>query len=186
MPVPQLDSSTGLPPLGRYACSLQEFEADFVTSPWASTSATRSAIWAEFWTATKLIVDATAPTITHSAWVGGSYVSSKLDPDDIDVTYLFDGRVYDSLPTSKKRRLELLSSKDHMRKTTGLRVEPFILVTRLIPDPSTPCTSDEATYYMTRGSWDDFWQRCRMSADKTTRPTMDDAQPRRGYLEVTW
>lgn len=185
MPIPRLDPVTGWPPLGRFGCTIAEFEAEFVNPEWAKASATRQAIWGEFWTATKLLLESTSPSLTHSAWIGGSFASSKLDPDDIDVTYLLDGRSYDNLSTSKRRRLDTFSQKDALRNKTGLRVEPFVLITRLVIAPEKG-TAEENTYFLLRGNWDDHWQRCRTSPDKSDPRTLDDARPRRGYLEVTW
>jgi hypothetical protein len=41
-----------------------------------------------------------------SQWVDGSFVTTKLDPSDLDLTTLFDGQAYDDLPDIKRRALD--------------------------------------------------------------------------------
>ncbi|CAL9511421.1 DUF6932 family protein [Streptomyces sp. enrichment culture] len=87
-----LDPVTGLLPPGRYAASLDELYTVLVAS---TDSAVRREIWGE-WTTHRTLVEAQAGQVARM-WVGGSFVSTKPDPGDIDVTYLVEARIYDDL-----------------------------------------------------------------------------------------
>jgi hypothetical protein len=43
---------------------------------------------------------------------------------------------------------------------------------------------EERTYFMERGVWDDWWQRCRLPDHTDRSPSEQSAVPARGYLEV--
>ena len=90
--LPILDPNTGLLPPGRYAASLDELYTTLVAS---TDSAIRREIWEE-WTTHHRLVEAQVGEVTRM-WVGGSFVSSKPDPSDVDVTYLVNAQVYDDL-----------------------------------------------------------------------------------------
>ncbi|MFJ4930596.1 DUF6932 family protein [Streptomyces sp. NPDC088736] len=72
---------TGLLPPGRYAASLDELYTALVES---TGSDVRHEIWEE-WTRHRAAVEAFTGEISRM-WVGGSFVSSKPDPSDVEVT----------------------------------------------------------------------------------------------------
>jgi hypothetical protein len=49
------------------------------------------------------------------------------------------------------------------------------------PEHITPA---DRTYFMERGVWDDWWQRCRLPGQANRSPSEESAAPTRGYLEV--
>ncbi|UDY36283.1 hypothetical protein LH044_01820 [Dermatobacter hominis] len=143
-------------------------------------------IWSHFESVTQLF-ERIAPGLATHAWLGGSFISPKVDPDDIDVTYLLDGKVYDTLSATKQGKVKRLSARQGsvsaLRHHKGLRVDCFTFVTRLVAMPWGSLDADEADYFSKRGLWDDWWQRER-SGPKGSDPVEHDAVPRRGYLEV--
>ncbi|QXC60549.1 hypothetical protein KSP35_19845 [Aquihabitans sp. G128] len=185
MPVPALTVPDGLLPLGRYACTRAEMRAAFVDAAWAQASTTRSDVWNDFETATEQLIRATSPSLIQCMWVGGSFVTDKLNPDDVDVIYLLKASQHSAIGSSKRRRIQEMVGRNVLRAKTGLRVDLFTIVAESVVDPSKMTASDRS-YYQARGHWDDYWQRLRLGADKQAPPTLAEAQPRRGYLEVTW
>lgn len=177
--IPPLTGS-GLLPLGRYPATVAEVEAPFVTdSKWAA-SKTRTTIWADW-------VQITAQTRrivpVAAAWLGGSFLTSKLDPDDLDVVYLIDSRKIAAVTKPLHRGfLSLLAQGDALRKLRGKRLDTFII--SWVPDPdATRAVPGFDDYASDRGYWDDLWQR-KLSGPKTAARVPSDALPKRGYLEV--
>ena len=73
--------------LGRHPTTMAEFEARFVTHPDFASSTTRSGIWQEWQAATDYLRQQLP---VAAVWIGGSFVTAKLDPSDLDCTYLLD------------------------------------------------------------------------------------------------
>jgi hypothetical protein len=49
-------------------------------------------------------------------WIGGSFVSAKVDPDDMDVATFFVAREYDALAVMVKAHVDrLLDGREHFR-----------------------------------------------------------------------
>lgn len=172
--IPNVDVGTGALPGGRHQATLQEFEDAF-----AKQSTTREELWAEWSQATELL---RSHVPVCAAWVGGSYLTSKVDPDDIDCVYLVDEMHIASLPDPSKAVLQAFASGKEIRNVTGLRLDTFVLqwissagVTRADPDLR--------EYHSVRGYWDDLWSRLRSGA-KSAAPVRLDSHPRRGYVEV--
>ena len=186
MPI-SLDPLTGTLPRGRYLCDLADLKAEFVDSPWASASSTRREIWDHFERTRELYKDVD-PKLATAAWVGGSFTTTRLDPDDIDVTFLLDGSLYAALSNSQKKKVSRLAARDagnvsHLRSKLGYRIDCFALIVELVAMPWKNTTTEEDTYFRLRGVWDDFWQRQRGGA-KDDPPTRSDAEAVRGYFEV--
>lgn len=184
MTIPDLDPTTGtLPTGGRFPCQVAEVKSGFVDVAWAQGSTTRSEIWSHFEEATTRLHEVDADLIDR-LWIGGSFVSNKLDPDDIDVTYLLDGAAYAGLSNAKKKRVTNFGKKGHLRAHANLRVDAFVLATYLVPVPfRDPLDDSQRDYFLHRGMWDDWWLRTRTSP-KGDEPLPDEARPARGYLEV--
>jgi hypothetical protein len=76
---PEFNDGGFLPP-GRYRASQEEAHARFV-APYAAANP-RHALWDEWRTVNQLLKD-TVGTVC-AAWIGGSFLSGKQEPDDID------------------------------------------------------------------------------------------------------
>ena len=186
--IPSLDTATSFLPLGRYFCTLEELEERYVKHQEFGSSTTRQAIFKDFLVAGDMLEDI-SDTLIEAVWVGGSFVTGKIDPDDIDCTFVINGPAFRALPSNSKRaRVMKFNQKDWLRSKTGLRVESFVLVREPIANPwgSGAVNPDAADYLSVRGAWDDWWLRVRKSIDKSHAPVIEDAEPKRGYLEVDW
>lgn len=186
--IPPLDSTTGHLPLGRYRCSLEEIEACFVEDLQFATSITRRSRFdglknyiAAWNFIQKKVGD---PDVLMALWIGGSFTSSMLDPDDVDVSPQVNGLKLAALsgkPGTKALKT-LFGHRPTVVKEYG--VEPFPITWYPVASPfAGTCSILEADYYQTRGALDDFWQRVRPDGPKVA-PRLDDAPSRRGYLEV--
>src|SRR3954452_15377682 len=92
MPIPALDADGLLPP-GRHTASVAEVKAAFV-DPFGG-SASRMAIFTG-WRMHRESLQNVVPGMYQ--WIDGSFVTSKLDPGDIDVVTFIDGVQYDAMP----------------------------------------------------------------------------------------
>ena len=186
--IPELDAATGHLLPGRYLASIEEVEARFVVHRDFASSASRGAIWQGFerylavWIALERDFGV---QLLRSVWLAGSFISSKLDPSDIDVTPVVDRLAIDGLsgrPGSRRLR-DLIGHRRRVAET--FRVEPFPLrwcriASTLYPDR---LDAGERDYLVARGALDDWWQRIKPSGGDGP-PTAADADARRGYLEV--
>jgi hypothetical protein len=115
-------------------------------------------------------------------WVGGSFVSSKLDPSDVDVTYLVNARVYDDLDRETLADLADLTDAAWCLEQ-GMRVDALLLrlpkrlpVSQMAPSLLDPKTSAS---FRDLGLYDEVCQ--------ATKPPLVHSVPgelRRGYVEV--
>jgi hypothetical protein len=172
-----LDPVTGLLPPGRYAASLDELHAAFVAT---TTSTARREIWEE-WISHRAMVEALAGEITRM-WVGGSFISSKADPGDVDVTYLLRARAYDRLDRETLADLDDLTLRGWCVEQ-GMRVDSYLVrlpedmsVSQMLPSQLTARASDS---FRDIGLFDEVWQ-CVKPAAINGIP----GEPRRGYVEV--
>jgi hypothetical protein len=182
--IPPLTPS-GLLPLGRYAATPPEVEAAFVTGHRWSGSKTRPTIWADW---QKITAQTRKIIPVAAAWLGGSFVTDKDDPDDLDVVYLIDSRE-SAVVTKPLHRgfLALLAQGHALRDTSGARLDTFVI--NWVPDPDGTGLAGPSVvpgfddYTKSRGYWDDLWQR-KLSGPKMSPRVPSDALPKRGYLEV--
>lgn len=184
MGVPVFETS-GLLPHGRFACDMDEFERVFVLGALFSQSTTRKNIFGDFRTALN-VVEAIAPSIVERVWIGGGFTSDKPDPSDLDATFLLNANVHDSLDEMARERLEALLTHGGF-KALDLSVDGFMLVRREVANPWTSdggVRSNATPYLVRRGAWDDWWSRDRVHGTADEKPKVEDAVPRRGYVEV--
>ncbi|CAM3429377.1 DUF6932 family protein [Tsukamurella hominis] len=175
-------------PLGRYPCSLDELESEFVSAPRYTSSVRRRVVFdglLKYLDAWERATERFGTDILTAFWVGGSFASAELDPEDIDISPLIDGaelRRIDGKPGTKRVK-ELIGKRAKVRD--DYHVEPFSVVRHPFTTvKARALTVDEHTYVESRGIFDDFWQRCR-STGAAKGPMLEvDAVPRRGYLEV--
>ncbi|MEW2315604.1 DUF6932 family protein [Streptomyces bauhiniae] len=175
--LPSLDPATGLLPPGRYAACLDELHATFVAS---TASAVRQEIWEE-WTVHRTMVETQVGEITRM-WVGGSFVSNKPEPGDVDVTYLVSAHLYDSLDRETLADLNDLTDAGWCAER-GWRVDSLVLrlPERLPISQMTPRLLDPETGKSFRdlGLYDEVHQ--------AIKPLSVHSVPgglRRGYVEV--
>lgn len=179
--IPALDPATGLLPVGRHACSESELERRFVSAPDFASSITRRDIWQHWEQARQLLQ---AAVTVHAAWLGGSFTTSKIDPDDIDVTFLINADDYRSRPPPDQQVVNLFNTGNHVKAVLGLNVDSYVIPWEPIPQVQPfGWNLIQDQYYWARGYWDDWWQRHQVSG-KGSPPVPADATPRRGYLEV--
>lgn len=175
--LPKLDPETGLLPPGRYAASLDELHAALVKS---TGSAVRHEIWEE-WAQHRMVIESLTGGIARM-WVGGSFVSSKPDPGDVDVTYLLRARTYDALDRETLADLDDLTLRGWCVEQ-GMRVDALLLrlperlpVSQMAPGQLNPIESES---FRDIGLYDEVWQ-CVKPASANSLP----GEWRRGYVEV--
>ncbi len=179
--VPERDPASGLLPLGRHVCSESEVEVAFVSAAEFTGSPTRASIWRDWQRAARLL--RTAVTV-HAAWLGGSFTTSKVDPEDLDVTFVINGADMRTRSPQEQKIITLFATGGQVKAALGLKLDSFVIPWECIPQPQNVGLNGVGDpYYWARGHWDDWWQRRRLSP-KTVLPGPADASPRRGYLEV--
>ena len=175
--LPILDPNTGLLPPGRYAASLDELYTTLVAS---TDSAIRREIWEE-WTTHHRLVEAQVGEVTRM-WVGGSFVSSKPDPSDVDVTYLVNAQVYDDLDRETLTDLADLTDAAWCVEQ-GMRVDALLLrlPKRLPVSQMAPSLLDAKSSESFRdlGLYDEVCQAIKPPSVHSV-----PSELRRGYVEV--
>jgi hypothetical protein len=153
-----------VPPPGRWTCSRAQFEAAFVQGgrPIRQRLVDDLDTYWDQQTRHGLAV--------LSYWIGGSFVSDKAQPGDIDVTAVIDG----GASSPDKTAQDWINPRDKWKHQVHSDVGRLLLLDGFAvvkyPDGS-PLIAD---YYRLRGHWDDWWQRSRASGQALTR----------GYVEV--
>ena len=179
MEIPPQEPSGHLP-VGRFRARSADVRARYVDSPEHAASTTRRQIWSDWETATTHLRNIVP---VCAAWLGGSFLSDRVDPDDLDVVYLIDARRAFEVRYTDPRRgaiLELFAQNKLRAIPPGWRLDTFVLEWPV--SQSTQRLLTNRDYHGSRGYWDDFWQRLRTGPKGTSYP--EDALPRRGYLEV--
>lgn len=90
--IPAFDDNGFLPP-GCFSSTLKGFKCRFVLD--FTNSKTRAEIFNEYIGYANHL---STYNFTINKWIGGSYVSNKLDPGDVDIVILFDAIKYNSHP----------------------------------------------------------------------------------------
>ncbi|MDY7086395.1 MAG: hypothetical protein SYR96_14945 [Actinomycetota bacterium] len=179
--IPTLDSKTGFLPVGRYPCTEAEIVAQFVDHEDFAGSLTRREIW-DHWVATRsYLLDR---IVAYKVWLGGSFVTAKLDPDDLDVVWTLDAEAAEALSSPQLAAVAPFISGAQGKEQHGLRIDSYAMFWRSYPLPGGADIEGDS-YFRYRGYWDDFWMRAR-TGPKDAQPERGDSFPRRGYLEVTF
>lgn len=175
--IPEL-TADGFLPLGRYRATEGEIEDRFVTG---IPTPRRAEVWSHWLQATSHL-RALVPVC--AAWLGGSFLSQKPEPDDVDVLYVIGSRELLAARFGNPAAANVLaafSTARQVRAMSGLRVDTFIHSwTRNSSTDLPRLTHGES--YMGRGYWDELWSR-RLNGPKGSRSDAD-AVPSRGFLEV--
>lgn len=186
--LPPLEPTTGHLPPGRYAATLDEIHSAFVAAPQFRGSQTRTDLWQGFlaylaaWGSAEKEVGA---PVLLSIWLAGSFVSSEVDPDDVDVTPVVSQSALDSLHgvPGMKRLRSLFEHRASVIKEFS--VEPFVLMWSPMGSTLFPqaLAQKERDALAKHGGLDSFWQRIRPLGPKCgTQKQTRFAE--RGYLEV--
>lgn len=186
------DPSTTFPPPGRTRLSWDEAEAELVKHDRFEGSLNRRDLWdgleryvGRFVALGDLYADRlqSRPLLKH-LWLGGSFVSTKRDPDNIDFSVFVDAEARNLIKGQQGSGwFADAFNRDKVKQEYGL--SPLPVMHLPIPSVFVPerLSSEEQAYLQMRGAHDDWWQRCR--DDDEPAPTISSTQTRRGYLEVT-
>lgn len=178
--IPPLDRVSGLLPPGRHRCSEAEVEAEFVSCPRFASSPTRKDIWQDWGDVRDLLQNSIK---VYAAWLGGSFTSAKLNPEDLDVTFLVSGDDCRKCSPADQRIVSLFSGGSYVKTALRVKLDTYLLPWECVLQPQAGANPVHDAYYWARGQWDDWWQRSRINP-KGTPPVPAEAVPRRGYLEV--
>ncbi|CAM5543196.1 hypothetical protein GCM10010329_27600 [Streptomyces spiroverticillatus] len=179
--LPLLDNTTGLLPPGRYAADLQMLKSIFVSGPGFAGSTTRAELWNE-WENHRSTVEAMTGNIAR-IWIAGSFISSTLNPQDIDVTYLIPPDAYDQMDSETVDFLDQLTdrawcvSHDMRIDSYALRLPDEMEFWTITPSLLTPESSQA---FRDIGLYDEIWQRTRANSHGPGYA----GKLRRGYVEV--
>jgi hypothetical protein len=158
-------------PLGRWPATVSEVEATFVTG----LHPTRQKIWHDW----LHLNTAMQQAVIHvaGAWLGGSFLTDKTEPGDIDCLYIVEWPILWAArrDTQRAQFLEVVA-KAGAKTVFQLDVDSFIL--EWAPTSGVSRASHKRMYLEDRGYWDELWSRHRSTVPR------DDALPRRGYVEV--
>jgi hypothetical protein len=186
--IPDLDGATGHLPPGRYRATYEQVKARFCDHPDFVGSQKRARLWEGFeryLTAWFEVEDQLGSRLLLAVWLGGSYMSAKEDPDDLDIAVVIDRDALDAadgrdgVGTAKK----LMKNRTKCLSVYGVEPHPVRWVRLATPWGPDAQTLTGRDYYNDRGTLDDWMQRCP-SSDVKVAPVPEDAWPARGYLEV--
>ena len=165
-----LDRGEEFPPPGRVRMSFDAVEEMLVKHPKFTDSATRSEVWdglerylTAFFRVEELCADLLGEAnLVHYLWLGGSFVSNNLDPNNIDVTMVVDGAAREAV-RGREGSGWLTTAFERGRILRDYRVSPLEVSYRPVASPFRSSLADpvEQNYFRERGAWDDWWQRCR-------------------------
>lgn len=179
MPIPALlkidGSDRKVLPLGRYLATLDEVESSYVTG----LSDKRRDIWRAFNDCLSIARNA-APGLAE-VWIGGSFITSKEDPSDIDVVFLFTKDYFDVATSGDNLNAKIVLSV--LTKSSVIdRLHPLVDGYALIVPPTEYDVAGEfeTIYAKQRGYWDQFWSKTRFCDEDNNRWKF----PASGYLEV--
>ncbi|MFJ9819346.1 DUF6932 family protein [Streptomyces sp. NPDC101151] len=178
---------------GRYQVDADEAHALLVAHERFGESTTRNQIWdgfeaymARFFHLEEHFGDIlNGEPLIHRVWLGGSFVSSRVNPRNADLTVFVNDTAAQTIKGKPKAGwmtrafTRIHTEKDYFLSALEVRYRPIRSVFQLGELEHT-----ELEYLRQRGAWDDWWQRCRPVGEKDA-PTLESAEPRRGYLEVT-
>ncbi|MBG6085862.1 DUF6932 family protein [Zhihengliuella flava] len=183
------DTPTGFLPPGRYSCDHHEARQFLVGAPRFDASETRDKLWdglegflAEFVELERKYESELSVPLLDRIWLGGSFVSTKINPRNVDLTLFLNDDAVQELRGRPGAGILKKSRRDWLARYSVsplfVHYRPIISIFR-----NDGLSSDDTHYLIERGKWDDWWQRCR--EDSTREPTLESARTKRGYLEVT-
>ncbi len=178
-------SDDGHLPPGRYSCTYDEAQ-DFLTKDALRDASSRNDLWNDLERFLARYVgweEEHQVRLLHRMWLGGSFVSSKLDPNNLDVTLFLHADAILALKGKVGSR-KLIPSRESV--AADFRISPVFV--KYVPIPNVfrldILSDQEREYFANRGRWDDWWQRRRLDDSQDRSPSLATCRPRRGYLEV--
>nr|WP_125263136.1 hypothetical protein [Streptomyces alboflavus] len=154
-----------------------EVESVLVRAGTFQESRTRSELWDEL-QAHKAMVGCVVGSVGR-IWLAGSFVSSKLDPEDVDLAYLLDAVDYEAVTApSDVTDLANLGDREWCVRN-GMRIDAYILKSPATKDftdlgVTGAMAAGDGEAFQMLGLYDEIWQRCRTGNNQ-----------RRGYVEVS-
>ncbi|MFH9821204.1 DUF6932 family protein [Streptomyces sp. NPDC017230] len=181
-PLPTFDPVTECPPPGRFPLTWGEVESELVKAAYFTDSSTRSDLFGELQTHYAM-VELTTGAVGR-LWLAGSFVSGKVNPEDVDVTYLIPPDAYALAMAGADTidYLDNLGTKDWCTRR-GMRVDAYVLCLpetedfRSLGVTGAMAPSDHKVFE-SLGVYDEVWQRCRSGQKGIPEGA------RRGYVEV--
>lgn len=190
---PWLIASNGCPAPGRRRIEVEQARTLLVDSSEFVESETRPTLWdglLRYLARFAYLEERHASLLddiplVHFLWMGGSFVSGELNPNNIDVTVAVDARAKERLKGRELAGwLRDAFYRDQVLADFGLSpLEiPYMPVVSVFDRRS--LEPSEREYLESRGSWDDWWQRRRDPQSATGEPSPATVGTKRGYLEV--
>ncbi|MHA7153955.1 DUF6932 family protein [Arthrobacter sp. TMN-50] len=174
--VDEVHPSVPVLPIGRRQWSTDEIRAKFCPTPEFGQTH-RQVLWQHFELATQTLRSVVP---VAAVWIGGSFLTSKESPGDVDAVYIVRARAYDNLTDVEKQQVSLFSGGEQL-KARGLSVDSYVI--HWAPRASNrPTTDEELEQLLSRGYWDDWLQRHKV--DRAVPASDEDSYPTRGYVEV--
>ena len=180
------------PPPGRIRLSFADAEAELVSDPYFASSTSRHRLWdglgaylARFVLLEQRHQSLLSEPLVPFVWLGGSFVSNKQEPRNLDVTVALSGAGRLALKGQSGAGW-LTDAFSRARTTAEFDLCALELPHLLVPSvfQSHRLRADEQTYLRERGAWDDWWQRIRDAGEPNVGPSAHTAASRRGYVEV--
>lgn len=180
------DAATGYLPHGRHRVTEADIRARFVDHADYAASTTRAAVWDDYELGRDLL---RSKVRVHAIWIGGSFLTTKVDAKDLDALFIVSARDYKNQDVAGRQVVESFLPKAGPLGTTvrghGLtRLDSFLLMWSPFSPLDPNSSPAHLEYAVRRGYWDDFWQRDRFNKPDGKPPHWKDALPVRGYLEV--
>lgn len=178
---------------GRYQVDADEARTLLVEQERFADSTTRQEIWngferymGRFFRLDEHFSDILrGQSLVHGVWLGGSFVSSRLNPRNADLTVFVNDAAAQAIKGKPRAGwmtrafTRIHTEKEYLLSALEVRYQPV-----RSPFDLDVLEHTELEYLRQRGAWDDWWQRCRPAGQKDA-PTLESAAPTRGYLEVT-
>lgn len=163
LPVPAFEPSGNLPPGRHNAAPVDVHAALVATFPSSVRRPGIFAWWERHLAALRWLI------AVNRQWIGGSFVSVKPEPDDIDVCTFMDGPQADALPSEQQDIIRFM--------TAGKVTQGFWHCDSYPVLEYPPGHPNHAAYVAAVAYWHNWWGQ--------SRPDPSGAQVARGYLEVT-
>jgi hypothetical protein len=184
-------------PVGRWPATFDELYEAFVTHPRFAGSETRRQVWAGLtvylrrWETFRQRLNHLLgeETLIKCLWLGGSFISGKINPHNLDLTVIVNG---DFLGTCQgtpglhiNSTIRDLTNRNKIEPELG--VTPTLVRYRYVGSlfRAANWSDQQKDYLMRRGMWDDWWLRTRPEGEDKGPPTVQTGGWKRGYVEVT-
>lgn len=165
------DLANGILPLGRYPATAEQLAS------WPVEDMQRRAKLLDDWTQLTGALREALGSVAAS-WLGGSFLSSKEQPGDLDVVYWVHYKLLDHMSSAAQQLVGLVNSEHGAKQYLHLELDAFVLSWWPRAGPGKGTSVPRLKYLENRGYFDDLWSRARHDDLKIAK------LPRRGYLEV--